>query len=114
MKIFIFCHGLSTARLAKTTAHRVLVLVSMDSQRSKIPEPVQNRVKWSQGKAADFFLRPPILTAGNFEALQSTDPILTALKYLNHLKKCVKYEEASYNFRLGFACSKNPHFNSTY
>ena len=35
MKIFIFCHGLLTAGLAKTTAHRVLFLVSMDSQRSK-------------------------------------------------------------------------------
>ena len=35
MKIFIFRHGLLTARLAKTTAHRVLFLVSMDSQRSK-------------------------------------------------------------------------------
>ena len=35
MKIFIFRHGLWTARLAKTTAHRMLFLVSMDSQRSK-------------------------------------------------------------------------------
>ena len=35
MKIFIFHHGLSTASLAKTIAHRVLLLVSMDSQRSK-------------------------------------------------------------------------------
>ena len=35
MKFFIFRHGLLTARLAKTTAHRVLFLVSMDSQRSK-------------------------------------------------------------------------------
>ena len=35
MKIFIFHHGLLTARLAKTTTHRVLFLVSMDSQRSK-------------------------------------------------------------------------------
>ena len=35
MKIYIFHHGLSTARLAKTTAHIVLFLVSMDSKRSK-------------------------------------------------------------------------------
>ena len=35
MKIFIFHHGLLTAGLAKTTAHRVLFLVSMDRQRSK-------------------------------------------------------------------------------
>ena len=35
MKIFIFHFGLLTAGLAKTTTHRVLFLVSMDSQRSK-------------------------------------------------------------------------------
>ena len=35
MKIFIFRHCLLIAGLAKTTAHRVLFLVSMDSQRSK-------------------------------------------------------------------------------
>ena len=35
MKIFIFHHGLLTAGLAKTTTHRLLFLVSMDSQRSK-------------------------------------------------------------------------------
>ena len=61
---------------------------------------------------ADFFLRPPTLTAGNFEALYSTDPLLTVLKDLNPLKRYAKYQEASYNFRLGFVCSKDPHFNS--
>ena len=35
MKIFIFHHGLSTASLAKTIAHRVLFWVSMDSKRPK-------------------------------------------------------------------------------
>ena len=35
MKIFIFHHGLLKAGLAKTKTHRVLFLVSMDSQRSK-------------------------------------------------------------------------------
>ena len=35
MEIFIFRHGLLPVGLAKTTAHRVLFLVSMDSQRSK-------------------------------------------------------------------------------
>ena len=35
MKIFIFRHCLLIAGLAKTTAHRVLFMVSMDSQRSK-------------------------------------------------------------------------------
>ena len=35
MKFFIFNHGLSTVGFAKTRAHRVLFLVSMDSKRSK-------------------------------------------------------------------------------
>ena len=35
MKNFIFRHCLSTASMAKTTIHKVLFLVSMDSQRSK-------------------------------------------------------------------------------
>ena len=63
---------------------------------------------------ADFFLRPPTLKAGNFEALLCTDPIFTALKVLNPFKKYNKNQEASYNFKLGFALSNRPHFNSVY
>ena len=36
---------------------------------------------------ADFFLRPPTLIAGNFEALQPTDFEFSALKDLNPFKK---------------------------
>ena len=36
------------------------------------------------------------------------------MKDLNLLKKHTKYQETSYNFRLGFALSNRPHFNSTY
>ena len=36
------------------------------------------------------------------------------LKDLNLLKKYIKNEEASYNFKLVFALSKRPHFNSVY
>ena len=36
------------------------------------------------------------------------------MKYLNLLKRYVEYQETSYNFRLGFALSNRPHFNSTY
>ena len=36
------------------------------------------------------------------------------MKGLNFLKKDTKYQETSYNFRLGFALSNRPHFNSTY
>ena len=70
--------------------------------------------KSGRGQMAHFFLRPPTLTASNFEALWSTDLILTVLKDLNPLKKYAKHQEPSYNFRLSFVCSKNPHFNSNY
>ena len=58
------------------------------------------------------FLRPPTLTASNFEALNFTDLIFEVSKDLNLLKKHTKNQEASYNFRLGLALSNRPHFNS--
>ena len=63
---------------------------------------------------ADFFSRPPTLKADNFEALLSTDPIFIVLKALNSSKKSAKIQKASYNFKLGFALSNRPHFNSVY
>ena len=54
------------------------------------------------------------MKAGNFEALLCTDPIFTASKFLNPLKKYNKNQEASYNFKLDFALSNRPHFNSVY
>ena len=63
---------------------------------------------------ADFFLRPPTLTANNFEALQSTDTIFTVLKDLNILKKYTKNQEASYNSRLDFAMSNRLHLHRAY
>ena len=51
--------------------------------------------EWGWGQAADFFLRPPNLRDSNFKALYSTDPLSTALKDLNLLKKCIKNQEAS-------------------
>ena len=56
----------------------------------------------------------PTLKAGNFEALISTDPIFTVMKDLNHFQKYKKNQEASYNFKLYFALSNRPHFNSVY
>ena len=70
--------------------------------------------EWGRGRMADFFMRPPTLKAGNFEALWLIDPIFTALKVLNPLKRYFKHQEASYNFKLGFALSNRPHFNSVY
>ena len=38
-------------------------------------------LKWRQGRMADFFLRPPTLTASNFAALWPTDPIFPYGKF---------------------------------
>ena len=70
--------------------------------------------KRGRGWAADFILRPPTWTASNFKSLWSTDSIFTVLKDLNLLKKYIKNQEAHYNFRLGFALSNRPYFNSAY
>ena len=67
-----------------------------------------DQFEWGQGWAADFFLRPPNLTASNFEALQSLDPIITELKYLNFLKKHTKTQEASSILIVGFAPLEYP------
>ena len=42
------------------------------------------------------------------------DLILTVLKDLNLLKNYTKNQEASYNFRLGFALSNRPHLHRAY
>ena len=54
------------------------------------------------------------MKGGNFEALLCADPIFTALKVLNLFKNCNKNQKASYNFKLGFALSNRPHFDSVY
>ena len=68
--------------------------------------------EWDWGWAADFFLRPPTLTASIFEALESIDLKLLELKDLKSLQKYYKNQEASYNFSLGFALSNRPYFAS--
>ena len=40
--------------------------------------------------------------------------MFTALKDLNRFQKYEKDQEASYNFKLDFALSNRPHFNSVY
>ena len=37
----------------------------------------------AKAKATDFFFRPPTLTDSDFAALWPTDPIFTAIKFLN-------------------------------
>ena len=68
----------------------------------------------SRGRVADFFMRPPTLTASNFAALWPKDLKFSAFKDLNPFSKCVKFQEATSILRLGFALSKWPHFDSGY
>ena len=68
--------------------------------------------EWGWGRAADFFLRPPTLTASNFEALKSSDSIFTLIKDLNLLKKYTKNQEASSILRVGFARPNKPHLHT--
>ena len=63
---------------------------------------------------ADFFMRPPTLTTGNFEAIWPKDLKFLAIKDLNCLNKYAKYQEASSILRVGFAISKWPHLYSAY
>ena len=67
--------------------------------------------EWGRGWAADFFLRPPTLTASNFAALSPKDFKFSALKDLNLLKKHTKNQEASSILRVVFALSKWPHLH---
>ena len=69
---------------------------------------------WGQGWSADFFLRPSTLKAGNFAALLPIDPKFLALKDLNLLKRQIKNQEDSNNFRIDFALSKRPHLHRAY
>ena len=70
---------------------------------------------WFQwGQTADFFLRPQILTASNFQALWPTDPIFTALKDLNFLNKWTKNQEDDTISRVIFPLSKRPHLHRVY
>ena len=58
------------------------------------PGTTRIRADWfesGRGQMADFFLRPPYLTASNFDALWPTDPIFTLLKDLDSLKRYFKY-----------------------
>ena len=81
------------------------------------PGPPRTRADWfecGRGRMADFFVRPPTLTTGNFEAIWSKEFKILAIKDLNRLKKYVKYQEASSILKVGFALSKYHYFNRAY
>ena len=81
------------------------------------PGTTRIRADWfdqGRGRVADFFMRPPTLTASNFAALWPTDLKFSAFKDLNPFSKCVKFQEATSMLRLGFVLSKWPHFDSGY
>ena len=68
--------------------------------------------KWGRGRPADFFLRPPTLTASNVAALWPTHLKFSALKDLNLLKTMSKFQEACSILKVGFTLSKWPRFIS--
>ena len=77
----------------------------------------QIRADWfdqGQGRVADFFMRPPTLTASNFAAPWSTDLKFLAFKDLNPFSRCAKFQEATSILRLSFALSKWLHFDSVH
>ena len=78
------------------------------------PGPPRTRADWfecGRGRMADFFVRPPTLTTGNFEAIWPKGLKFLAIKDLNCLKKYAKYQEAGSISKVGFALSKWPHLH---
>ena len=57
---------------------------------------------------ADFFVRPPTLTTGNFEAIWPKYLKFLAIKDLNCLKKYAKYEEAYSILKMGLPSQSDP------
>ena len=66
-----------------------------------------DRFEYGWGRMADFFLRPPILAAGNFEAAWPRDPKFSALKDLNPLKIVSKAQEAGSVLKVGLPCQSD-------
>ena len=78
---------------------------------------VWTRADWfecGRGRMADFIVRPPTLTTGNFEAIWPKDLKTSGIKVLNRFKKYAKYQEASSILWVGFALSKWPHLHRAY
>ena len=81
------------------------------------PGPPRTRADWfecGRGRMADFFVRPPTLTTGNFEAIWPKDLKTSGIKVLNRFKKYAKYQEASSILWVGFALSKWSHLHRAY
>ena len=81
--------------------------------RDRGPNP-SRLADWGRGRLADFFLRPPTLTASNFAALWPTEPIFTAFKVLILFSTVSKDQKASSILKVGFDLSKWPYFHSAY
>ena len=73
-----------------------------------------DRFDQGRGRVADFFMRPPTLTASNFAALWPTDLKFLAFKDLNPFSKRIKFEEATSILKVVFSFSKWPHLHRAY
>ena len=80
-------------------------------ERDRVSNPGR-LADWGQGRLADFFLRPPTLTASNFAALWPAEPKFLASKDLIFLKTVSKFQENSSILKVEFTLSKWPHFIS--
>ena len=71
------------------------------------PDTTQTRAEWFDkcwGRPADFFLRPPTLTTGNFTAIWPKDFKFSAIKDLNRFKIVVNAQETSSILKVGLSC----------
>ena len=74
------------------------------------------RAEWfecGRGWMADFFLRPPILTASNFEALSPTDSIFQALTDLSPFQNERRFKRLAAFLGL-VLLSQTPHLHRAY
>ena len=99
--------GFVGQRAAKLLAIKLWEWLDRDRNRTRA-----DCFEWGSGRLGDFSLRPPALTAGNFEALWPKDTKFLALKDLNLLKRYSKSQEKRWIFRIDFALSNWPHFPS--
>ena len=68
----------------KSVGQRAAKLPAIKLWEWSDPGPTRTRAewfKWGRGRTADFFLRPPTLTAGNFEALYLRGRCFLVTKY---------------------------------
>ena len=104
-KISKGCRSFNTG---KVTSHQSLRMIWPRSNSKS------GRLVRVWGHMADFFVRPPTLTTGNFRTIWSKDLKFSAIRDQNLFKKYAKYQEDSNILEVGFVLSKWPHLYGAY